>query len=183
MSADAGSAGPTKATPATQATQATQAVQATQAPRTAKAPSPPASPPTPPPPPPPTTSDRILDAALASFATRGYEATSLDALAKGLELTKQSILYWFPSKDAVLEAVIARSAADLSGPWSRPCEAPGRVGSGSRPWCARSSGWRRANPSSWGCCGKSSRLGPPGGHPDDAGAGALGAAGVILSGG
>ena len=62
----------------------------------------------------PSTSDRILNAALASFATRGYEATSLDALAKGLEITKQSILYWFPSKDAVLEAVIARSAGDLS---------------------------------------------------------------------
>ena len=61
-----------------------------------------------------TTSDRILDAALASFAGRGYEATSLDAAGQGLELTKQSILYWFPSKDALLEAVIARSAADLS---------------------------------------------------------------------
>jgi len=60
------------------------------------------------------TSDRILDAALASFASRGYEATSLDAVAKELELTKQSILYWFPSKDALLEAVIARSASDLS---------------------------------------------------------------------
>ena len=61
-----------------------------------------------------TTSDRILDAALSSFSTRGYEATSLDAMAKGLELTKQSILYWFPSKDFLLEAVIARSAGDLS---------------------------------------------------------------------
>jgi AcrR family transcriptional regulator len=120
VSADAGSAGPTKgtsatkATSATQATQAAQAVKATPGPLAAKAPPPPASPPTPPPPPPPTTSDRILDAALASFAARGYEATSLDALAKGLELTKQSILYWFPSKDAVLEATIARSATDLS---------------------------------------------------------------------
>jgi AcrR family transcriptional regulator len=111
VSADAGSAGPTKAT---SATQAAQAVKATPGPLAAKAPPPPASPPTPPPPPPPTTSDRILDAALASFAARGYEATSLDALAKGLELTKQSILYWFPSKDAVLEATIARSATDLS---------------------------------------------------------------------
>jgi len=55
-----------------------------------------------------------LDAALASFASRGYEATSLDAVGKGLDLTKQSILYWFPSKDALLEAVIARSADDLS---------------------------------------------------------------------
>ena len=61
------------------------------------------------------TSDRILDAALASFASRGYEATSLDAVAKELELTKQSILYWFPSKDALLEAVIDRSASDLTG--------------------------------------------------------------------
>jgi len=33
-----------------------------------------------------------LDAAVASFASRGYEATSLDSVAKGLELTKQSIL-------------------------------------------------------------------------------------------
>ncbi len=61
-----------------------------------------------------TTSERILDSALSSFARRGYEATSLDAMAKGLEITKQSILYWFPSKDALLEAVIARSALDLS---------------------------------------------------------------------
>jgi AcrR family transcriptional regulator len=35
-------------------------------------------------------------------------------MAKGLEITKQSILYWFPSKDVLLEAVIARSAQDLS---------------------------------------------------------------------
>ena len=61
-----------------------------------------------------TTKERILDAALSSFAGRGYEATSLDAVAQMLELTKQSILYWFPSKDMLLEAVIARSAADLS---------------------------------------------------------------------
>ena len=26
----------------------------------------------------------------------------LDAMAKALEITKQSILYWFPSKDALL---------------------------------------------------------------------------------
>ena len=59
------------------------------------------------------TSERILDAALASFATRGYEATSLDALADGLGVRKQSILYWFPSKEALLEAVIDRSAGEL----------------------------------------------------------------------
>ena len=62
----------------------------------------------------PTTSERILDAALASFATRGYEASSLDALAVGLDIRKQTILYWFPSKEVLLEAVIDRSAVELS---------------------------------------------------------------------
>jgi len=59
------------------------------------------------------TPERILDASLASFGTRGYEATSLDALAGSLDVTKQTILYWFPSKEALLEAVIARSADEL----------------------------------------------------------------------
>ena len=60
------------------------------------------------------TSERILDAALASFATRGYDASSLDGLADGLEIRKQTILYWFPSKEVLLEAVIDRSAIELS---------------------------------------------------------------------
>lgn len=60
------------------------------------------------------TADRILDAALASFATRGYEATSLDALASGLEIRKQTILYWFPNKEELLRAVIGRSGRELS---------------------------------------------------------------------
>ena len=60
------------------------------------------------------TSERILDAALVSFATRGYEASSLDALAVGLDIRKQTILYWFPSKEVLLEAVIDRSAVELS---------------------------------------------------------------------
>src|ERR1700730_255988 len=59
------------------------------------------------------TADRILDGALTSFGSRGYEATSLDALADGLGVRKQSILYWFPSKEALLEAVIDRSASEL----------------------------------------------------------------------
>lgn len=59
------------------------------------------------------TAIRILDAALVSFGARGYEATSLDALAAGLGITKQSILYWFPSKEALLRAVIDRSAEEV----------------------------------------------------------------------
>jgi AcrR family transcriptional regulator len=60
------------------------------------------------------TRGRILDAALASFAARGYEATSLDALATGLGARKQTLLYHLGSKDALLDAVIDRSATELS---------------------------------------------------------------------
>ncbi|MGH8979515.1 MAG: TetR/AcrR family transcriptional regulator [Acidimicrobiales bacterium] len=60
------------------------------------------------------TRDRILDAALAAWGTRGYEGTSLDALAAGLGVRKQTILYWFPSKDALLDAVIVGSADELA---------------------------------------------------------------------
>lgn len=60
------------------------------------------------------TKDRILDQALATFGTRGFEATSLDSLAAGLGFSKQTILYHFTSKEALLEAVIDRSGAELA---------------------------------------------------------------------
>ena len=61
-----------------------------------------------------TSGERILDQALDSFGSRGYDVTSLDALAHDLEISKQTILYWFPSKEALMAAVIARSADELS---------------------------------------------------------------------
>jgi AcrR family transcriptional regulator len=107
------------------------------------------------------TPDRILDATLASFATRGYEATSLDALAGSLEVTKQTILYWFPSKEALLEAVISRSAEELSTALEEALEGAG-------------SGWDRAEavvrsvfrlaarrPELLGLLREAARLGPP----------------------
>lgn len=60
------------------------------------------------------TSDRILVAAMAAFGTRGYEATSLDDLARELGIRKQTILYWYPSKDALLEAVVDRCADEVT---------------------------------------------------------------------
>lgn len=65
------------------------------------------------------TRERILDTALASFADRGFEATSLDALAASLGVRKQTILYHFGTKDALLDAVIDRSAADLADAMER----------------------------------------------------------------
>ncbi|MDQ3680671.1 MAG: TetR/AcrR family transcriptional regulator [Actinomycetota bacterium] len=61
-----------------------------------------------------TTAERILDAAMASFGSTGYDATSLDALAGGLSLRKQTILYWYPSKEALLVASVDRTARELA---------------------------------------------------------------------
>lgn len=58
---------------------------------------------------------RVVDAALRAFGTRGYDATSLDAIAADLGIRKQTILYHFPSKEALLEAVVDEAGAELSG--------------------------------------------------------------------
>lgn len=60
------------------------------------------------------TADRILVAAMAEFGTRGFEATSLDDLARTLGIRKQTILYWFPSKEALLVAVVDRCAHEVT---------------------------------------------------------------------
>ena len=59
------------------------------------------------------TRSRILDEALVSFATRGYGVTSLDGLANGLGLRKQTILHHFGTKEGVLDAVVVRSSGEL----------------------------------------------------------------------
>jgi TetR/AcrR family transcriptional regulator len=59
------------------------------------------------------TRDRILDEALLLFGGRGFEATSLDHVAVELGVRKQTILYYFPSKAHLLDAVIDRSAGEL----------------------------------------------------------------------
>src|SRR5580658_6124362 len=107
------------------------------------------------------TADRILDAALVSFGSRGYEATSLDALADGLGMRKQSILYWFSTKDALLEALIDRSAAELAGALE---ESLARAGSGwARIEAVVRSVFRLAarRPELLGLVREVGRLGPP----------------------
>ena len=65
------------------------------------------------------TSERILAAALQSFGTAGIDGTSLDALARDLGLTKQAILYWYPSKEALLDAVIDWCADEINRRFGR----------------------------------------------------------------
>jgi AcrR family transcriptional regulator len=60
------------------------------------------------------TASRSIDAALTSFAAKGYEATSLDALAGELGVTKQTILHHFGSKERLLGAVLQRTVGEVA---------------------------------------------------------------------
>lgn len=60
------------------------------------------------------TDERILVAAMQAFGTRGYDGTSLDDLAGELGIRKQTILYWFPSKELLLEAVVDLCADEVT---------------------------------------------------------------------
>jgi AcrR family transcriptional regulator len=60
------------------------------------------------------TRQRILDAALDQFGSRGFEAASLDDIAGEVGVAKQTVLYWFPSKDDLLGAVLQQTADELA---------------------------------------------------------------------
>ena len=53
-----------------------------------------------------TTKERILDAALESFATNGYKGTNLRDLAAGLNLSKSALYKYFDSKEAIWNTLL-----------------------------------------------------------------------------
>jgi AcrR family transcriptional regulator len=59
------------------------------------------------------TRQRILDAALDLFGTRGVDGVSLDEIAREVGVRKQTVLYWFPSKDELVDAVLETVASEL----------------------------------------------------------------------
>ena len=59
------------------------------------------------------TRQRILDAAIDLFGARGVDAVSLDEIARTVGVRKQTVLYWFPSKDELVDAVLEAVAAEL----------------------------------------------------------------------
>jgi TetR/AcrR family transcriptional regulator len=60
---------------------------------------------------------QLVAEAISAFGRRGYEATSLDAIAEAAGVRKQSLLYYFPTKEALFDACVdalsARIAAAL----------------------------------------------------------------------
>ena len=56
-----------------------------------------------------------------AFGESGYDATSLDDLARALDIRKQSILYHYASKELLLEACVRRAITDLSVALDEAC--------------------------------------------------------------
>ena len=59
--------------------------------------------------------DEILDAALEVFSDKGFSQARVDDVAKAAGLSKGAIYLYFDSKEALLEALIARSAGRVAG--------------------------------------------------------------------
>src|SRR5829696_7996981 len=61
----------------------------------------------------------LVEEAIRQIGREGYKGASLDSIASAVGVRKQTLLYYFPSKDALLEACLAaageRLATDLAG--------------------------------------------------------------------
>jgi AcrR family transcriptional regulator len=58
--------------------------------------------------------EEILDAALAEFTERGFEAARMEDIAKTAGISKAAIYLYFPSKTALLEALIEAKIGPLA---------------------------------------------------------------------
>ena len=56
----------------------------------------------------------ILDVATDLFGLRGVDAVSLDVIAAEVGVAKQTLLYWFPSKDELVRSVLVHAVEELS---------------------------------------------------------------------
>jgi TetR/AcrR family transcriptional regulator len=56
----------------------------------------------------------IIEEAIRCFGGDGYHGTSLDTVAKAVGIRKQTLLYYFPTKEALLEACLAAAGERLA---------------------------------------------------------------------
>ncbi|MET0147460.1 MAG: TetR/AcrR family transcriptional regulator [Ilumatobacteraceae bacterium] len=61
-----------------------------------------------------TTRERVLGAALDRFGTRGVDAVSLDEIAAVVGVRKQTVLYWYASKEELVDAVLQATVAEIA---------------------------------------------------------------------
>ena len=57
----------------------------------------------------------LIARAIEAFGARGYDAASLEAIAEAAGVRKQSLLYYFPTKDALFDACVDELSARVAG--------------------------------------------------------------------
>ena len=69
----------------------------------------------------PRTRERILDAALALFAEKGYDATSMREIAEQVDITKAALYYHFDGKADIVRSMLAETESRVSdlAAWAR----------------------------------------------------------------
>jgi len=60
------------------------------------------------------TRQNILDVAGNLFGLRGFDAVSLDQIAAEVGVAKQTVLYWFSTKDELVHEVLSETASELT---------------------------------------------------------------------
>jgi len=56
----------------------------------------------------------IVEEAIRQFGREGYKGASLDSIASAVGVRKQTLLYYFPTKDALLAACLAAAGERLA---------------------------------------------------------------------
>jgi AcrR family transcriptional regulator len=108
-----------------------------------------------------TTAARIVETASDAFGARGFGATSLDELARSLGIRKQTILYWFPSKDELLGACLDAAALSLAGELERTLVGTGEGWDRIEALVRKAFRLAARRPALVGLLREADRLGPP----------------------
>jgi AcrR family transcriptional regulator len=87
----------------------------------------------------------MLDAAEAVVVRQGIANLTLDAVAAEAKMSKGGLLHYFPSKDRLIESLVARCAECWRDGFNRACEAapagPGRMARALLSHLADTQGW------------------------------------------
>ena len=70
----------------------------------------------------------IVEEAIRAFGRAGYQGASLDQIAQAVGIRKQTLLYYFPTKDDLLEACLAAAGQRVAEEIAHALEGPAEPG-------------------------------------------------------
>jgi len=74
----------------------------------------------------------LIEEAIRAFGREGYSGASLDQIASAVGIRKQTLLYYFPTKDALLEACLQAAGERVAEEIAAALKARKRTGTAPR---------------------------------------------------